>query len=528
MEELALSAYGTELRVVDTSGSGVCRRLQDALPAEFTKPRGPSELVVSFRVEPDVPAENDATASYRLFCDGIVRLTRSTEDAVLQMLQQRIDDAVARHSRQLLFVHAGVVGWRGLAIVIMGRSLTGKSTLVAELVRRGAVYYSDEFAVLDETGRVHPYARPLVLRPDEQKPRDLNLVWESSPRAPLAIGLIVATQYCPGSEWRPAVLRGARAALPLIDGAVLARQESEALLHIATRVAPGIVTLQGPRSEASDVAARVLDLIDDAFVSQSLHRAEEGPIQFAANLAAVAERRLRSHNRRPIPSPRQLLAARYLRITDFLAREEHERLRSHALACQDAFKDSGIIDRDGGDLKNYGVRKSRTLHGDATNEVRRTFEQRVRHMLSHVRRELGLAWFPVGDVEVQLTAHTSGGFFAPHTDTGHPMVADRRISCVYYFHRSPRRFTGGDLKLYDNWVTNHGSTAAATYTVLAPLDNSIVFFPSDTFHEVCPVQSETDAFGDSRFAVTIWVHEGKWPARMSGAGAGSAQADRAV
>ena len=59
--------------------------------------------------------------------------------------------------------HAGVVGWRGRAIVIPGRSHAGKSTLVAELVRRGAVYYCDEFAVLHETGRVHPYRRTPVL-----------------------------------------------------------------------------------------------------------------------------------------------------------------------------------------------------------------------------------------------------------------------------------------------------------------------------------------------------------------------------
>jgi hypothetical protein len=31
---------------------------------------------------------------------------------------------------------------------------------VAELVRAGATYYSDEFAVLDSRGRVHPFPRP--------------------------------------------------------------------------------------------------------------------------------------------------------------------------------------------------------------------------------------------------------------------------------------------------------------------------------------------------------------------------------
>ena len=71
--------------------------------------------------------------------------------------------------------------------------------------------------------------------------------------------------------------------------------------------------------------------------------------------------------------------------------------------------------------------------------------------------------------------------------------------------------------MYDTWVTPTGSTAAGTYTILTPVDNSLVFFPSDACHEVCPVYPETDAFGDSRFAVTIWIREGQWQAEVDGA-----------
>src|SRR4029077_15549253 len=96
-----------------------------------------------------------------------------------------------------------------------------------------------------------------------------------------------------------------------------------------------------------------------------------------------------------------------------------------------------------------------------------------------VRRALGIPWFPVGKVERQLTVHESGGFFVPHVDTGSPIVAAPRISCVSFFPASPRRFRGGDLKLYDTWVTPSGTTGATTHTTIAPVDNSIVFFPSE-------------------------------------------------
>src|SRR4029077_6709070 len=71
---------------------------------------------------------------------------------------------VAERAPDHLFVHAGVVGWDGGAIVMPGASFAGKTTLVQAWLGAGATYYSDEFAVLDRTGRVHPFTRPLSIR----------------------------------------------------------------------------------------------------------------------------------------------------------------------------------------------------------------------------------------------------------------------------------------------------------------------------------------------------------------------------
>jgi hypothetical protein len=252
-------------------------------------------------------------------------------------------------------------------------------------------------------------------------------------------------------------------------------------------------------------------------VSYALDAAESGGSRLIDDLARVAEARLRSQYTRPVSSARQLRAARYVQVTDFLAPAEHQRLLDHVLACQGEFKESAVIGSKGHGAPDHEVRRSRTLWGPRLEEVWSLFDRPLRGMLPAVRQELGIPWFPVGPLERQLTAHGNDGFFAPHVDTGDPAIASRRISCVYYFHASPRRFTGGELKLYDTWVTPTGSTGAGTYTTLTPLDNSMVFFPSDAFHEVCPVQLETDAFGNSRFAVTIWVREGEWPDQDSGA-----------
>ena len=115
-----------------------------------------------------------------------------------------------------------------------------------------------------------------MLRDERRQPQDLRLVREDAPTEPLPIGLIVAGAYQPGAAWRPTVVRGAQAVLPLIDGTVLAREESARMLRITARVAPTVVTLQGPRSEATEVAAELLDLVDDAFVSHALGAGEKG------------------------------------------------------------------------------------------------------------------------------------------------------------------------------------------------------------------------------------------------------------
>ena len=223
MEELALSCYGVEVRVVDAAGAELCQRLRDTLPPEFAAAAGAASVVVSYVVTVGTQPVTAEHPGYRVTPRRVEVFAAATEEDVFAWLCQDIDNAVAQRSRQMLFVHAGVVGWRGLAIVIPGRSHTGKSTLVAELVRRGAVYYSDEFAVLDDTGRVHPYRRPLVLRGES------TAAARSPPRAGGCADGAAADRprswpdaYQPGATWRPTVVRGARAVLPLIDGTVLA------------------------------------------------------------------------------------------------------------------------------------------------------------------------------------------------------------------------------------------------------------------------------------------------------------------
>jgi hypothetical protein len=102
--------------------------------------------------------------------------TEQLED-LLEYFESDLDLYIAANSREILFIHAGAVNWKGHTILIPGRSQTGKTTLVAEFLKSGAAYYSDDFVAIDHFGRVHSYPRDLSVRESEirrVRPEDLG------------------------------------------------------------------------------------------------------------------------------------------------------------------------------------------------------------------------------------------------------------------------------------------------------------------------------------------------------------------
>jgi hypothetical protein len=160
-----------------------------------------------------------------------------------------------------LFVHAGVVGWQGRAILIPGRSMSGKTTLVKALVEAGATYYSDEFAVLDKEGRVHPYPVKLSIRGHTGQPGRKTPVESLGGQVgvePLPVGLVVVTEYQPEIAWRPRKLTPRQSLLALMDNTVAARRNPTYSMPILRQAVTGAVALKSKRGEAAEVAPILL------------------------------------------------------------------------------------------------------------------------------------------------------------------------------------------------------------------------------------------------------------------------------
>lgn len=254
--EFSLVNYGVQIRVC-TNDIDIAVRVPSYLPpgCEVSSSSAVSAtyaLIASDRAD-EYP--------YHLYRLGEKRAATTTLDALLDTFDSDLRLTIAMAARDKVFVHAGVVGWHGRAIAIPGRSFSGKTTLVAALVKAGATYYSDEYAVLDTEGRVHPYPRPLSVRQSTGS-RVKRVPAEDLGGAigtePIPVGAIVRAQYEAGAEWQPTLLSDGRAVLALLDNTVIAQLRPDFALPILSKVASAAISVEGMRGEADKTAVALL------------------------------------------------------------------------------------------------------------------------------------------------------------------------------------------------------------------------------------------------------------------------------
>lgn len=261
---ITIRSYGVRvgIRVNDSSA---LERIKKLLPPEW-KPATSPVVERLFSVFFGGVASKPNVRRFSLLYGGLEQLVRTFDDEqIYATLESNIRLRVAEAARRRLFVHAGAVGWKGQAIIIPGRSFSGKTTLVAELVRRGATYYSDEYAVLDAQGRVHPYLKPLSIRENgtqEQTDYSVEELGGKSGKRPLPVGVVVISDYKEGAFWRPRELSAGRGALELLAHSISARNQPGVALSTLHKVASAATVLKSKRGEARQVVDSILKRLD--------------------------------------------------------------------------------------------------------------------------------------------------------------------------------------------------------------------------------------------------------------------------
>lgn len=216
----------------------------------------------------DIPSLQKSTSlrRFNLLYGDHLRVARSiVMEDVIDAFKTDVQMFVAEYAPHRVFVHAGVVGWKGRAIVIPGRSFSGKSTLTAALVRAGATYYSDEYAVLDKQGRVHPYHKPISLRKEnsyQSTDYPLEIFGGRAGVKPLKMGLVISSRFQADSQWRPRPLSAGRGVLIMLENTVSARRAPQIALATLQRAIGNAAILQGTRGEAEAIVPDILRCLE--------------------------------------------------------------------------------------------------------------------------------------------------------------------------------------------------------------------------------------------------------------------------
>ncbi len=220
---------------------------------------------------------------HRLSLDGVEVTTASSLREVFYAFLNHVHSMMFERTRDLLLVHAGCVSQGDVAVLLPADPGSGKTTLVASLVRAGFGYLSDEIAPVDpQSGLVHPFPRALIVRksslrlfgdvpastglsPVTYKNRrfisaqDLGAETVRGPRLP---GLVVVPRFEPGAETSLTPLRPAETAIELWQHVMNLRNLAaapalDAIRRVAVRVR-GYRLVTGDLNEGIATVRRLL------------------------------------------------------------------------------------------------------------------------------------------------------------------------------------------------------------------------------------------------------------------------------
>jgi SM-20-related protein len=185
-----------------------------------------------------------------------------------------------------------------------------------------------------------------------------------------------------------------------------------------------------------------------------------------------------------------------LRITDLLSEADRSFVLDGIAERIQHFRPSTTL------AGGIGYRRSNLLH--ARTAGIEWFGHLLDSLIPRAVSDLGIEPFAVARTVVQCTWHGDGDYYRIHNDNGMKQASGRVLSFVYYAHREPRGFTGGELVFYE-YGADRADLASSRQLAIEPLGNSIVFFPSDAEHEVKQVTCASPKIAAGRVTLNGWV-----------------------
>lgn len=221
----------------------------------------PIVLRVSRSADGSFLVEDSSGEPERFFADS------DLPEGIESLVRIKVGEYAPKH----VFVHAGAVAISGKALILPGSTRSGKSTLVSELVRNGAEYLSDEYAVIDHRGMVSPFPKPLSIRSADAEGRQVDVLASDlggkTCRERLECGMILFAEFRGGSDFKPKVISRAGGLMRILEHTVPIRKSPEYSLKVLNKLILRAIIVQSYRPEASEIAILLMEYFNREVIS---------------------------------------------------------------------------------------------------------------------------------------------------------------------------------------------------------------------------------------------------------------------
>lgn len=261
---IAIESYGVKLRIFCTREdilTEIEKRIEKILPEGLYKKISMRAAIHSFSVRQNRECE------FVLFKGNRKITAGNNREIFLKFFDSLIRLTIAEFALDRVFLHAGVVAWKGKAIIIPAKSFGGKTTLVKTLTKMGAEYYSDEYAVLDEHGFVHPFPKMLSIREIKGEYIQTDYPVESFGGVqgikPLPVSMVLFTEFEKDAEWQPQILSDGVGVLEMLSHTIPIRYNPNFSLKVLNKTVNRAIIVKTKRGEADDFALKLLSFFEN-------------------------------------------------------------------------------------------------------------------------------------------------------------------------------------------------------------------------------------------------------------------------
>ncbi|MBI3925855.1 MAG: hypothetical protein HY319_09970 [Armatimonadetes bacterium] len=229
---LAAEVFGLTIGI-RTDRASLFPRLKESLPPGW-KPSDAEQTDILLSFKAGGATQRKGVRNYYIVYTGWTTVVRTlNEEEALIGFDRLVEVELAAASRELTFVRAGAVSWNDAAVLICTPRDEHLTAAVDAFVAAGGRRMSDQFALVDAEGRIHPYGNGFA------EPREPRLV------------LVVENLGTAG--WRGRTLSPGKGTLSLIERTPSATVAPERALEVLPKVAMQSRVVQGKKGTPEEL-----------------------------------------------------------------------------------------------------------------------------------------------------------------------------------------------------------------------------------------------------------------------------------